>query len=188
MWIGCTFLWSAQFFEEGVGDAGGVGRDVFQFVLAQAQELPFACAVLVASDLAVEGCPPWFFLAVLQFAHHKAFCIGLAGAFLAMGGDFEGDGAGDPGADAAGEFGIPAVTCRGFAAVRVAVFAKHGLIWGRAGMWAFALGEGAGLGVVECAVVGKGLGHLACNLAADGGVFAGADLGLCCGAEPQARC
>ena len=179
---------SAQFFNEGVSDAGPIGRDVFQFVLAHAQELPFAEGVLVPSDLALKRCPTWLFLAVLQFAHHQALRIDLAGTFLAMGGDFEGDGAGHPGADAAGEFGIPAVTCRGFAAVRVAVFAKHGLIWGRAGMWAFALGEGAGLGVVECAVVGKGLGHLACNLAADGGVFAGADLGLCCGAEPQARC
>ncbi|MDP4734452.1 MAG: hypothetical protein NWS28_10695 [Limnohabitans sp.] len=100
----------SAFFEKGKGDAGAIGRDVFQFVLAQAQELPFAGAVLVARDLAIEGCPPWFFLAVLQFANHQAFCIVLAGAFLPMGGDFEGDGTGHPGADAAGEFGMPAVS------------------------------------------------------------------------------
>jgi hypothetical protein len=100
----------SAFFEKGKGDAGAIGRDVFQFVLAQAQELPFAGAVLVARDLAIEGCPPWFFLAVLQFANHQAFCIVLAGAFLPMGGDFEGDGTGHPGADAAGEFGLPAVS------------------------------------------------------------------------------
>lgn len=179
---------SAQFFNEGVSDAGAIGREVFQFVLAHAQELPFADGVLVASDLALELCPTWLFLAVLQFAHHQALRIDLAGTFLAMGGHLEGDGAGDPGADAAGEFGIPAVTRRGFAAVRVAVFAQHGWSWGRAGMWAFAWGDGAGLGVVECAAVGKGLGHLACNLAADGGVFAGADLGLCRRGGPQDRC
>lgn len=177
------FLGSAQFFEEGVGDAGGIGRDVVQFVLAHAQELPFAGAVLVARDLAVEGCPPWFFLAVLQFAHHQAFRFGLAGALLAMGGDFEGGGAADPGADATGEFGIPAVTGRGFAAVRIGILTGHGLClwqgWRHRAVRAFALGDEAGFGVVERAAVGEGLRHLACHLAADRGVFAGADLGLC---------
>ncbi len=105
-----------------------------------------------------------------------------------MGGDFEGDGAGHPGADAAGEFGMPAVTRRGFAALGVAVAARHGLSWGRGGVRAFALGDGAGLGVVECAAVGKGLGHLARNLAADWGVFSGTGLRLCRGDGPQAQC
>jgi hypothetical protein len=177
-----------QFFEEGVGDAGGVGRDVFLFVLAHAQQLPFADGVLVARNFAWEGRPPWFFLAVLQFAHHQTFRISLAGAFLAMGGDFEGDGAGHPGADAAGEFGIPAVTGRGFAALGVAVAASHGLSGGHGGVWAFALGDEAGLGVVECAAVGKGLWHLARHLPADGGVFAGTDLGLGRRDGPQAQC
>ena len=177
-----------QFLYQLIGDAGCIGRRFFLQVLAHAQELPFAGGVLVACDLAVKGRPPWFFLAVLQLAHHQAFGIGLAGAFLAMGGDFEGDGAGHPGADAAGEFGMPAVTRRGFAALGVAVAARHGLGWGRGGVWAFALGDGAGLGVVECAAVGKGFGHLAFDLAADGGVFAGAGLRLCRGDGPQAQC
>ena len=74
--------------------------------------------------------------------------------------------------------------------MRVAVAAGHGL-WlghglrlrpwlclGQGGQRAFALGDEAGLGAVEYAAVGKGLRCLTCDLAADGGIFAGADLGM----------
>ena len=78
--------------------------------------------------------------------------------------------------------------------MRVAVAAGHGLrLWH--GLWlrqggarAFALGDGACLGVVEFAAVGEGLWCLACDLAANGGVFAGANLRLGRSGGPQAQC
>lgn len=101
----------AQLFDEFVGDAGRIGGHIFLSVFAHAQELAFAGLVLVALDFAVERCPAGLFLAVLQLAHHQALHLDEAGAFLAMGGHFEGDGAAHPGAHAAGEFGVPDKTC-----------------------------------------------------------------------------
>lgn len=181
--VGC----SAQFLNQLIGEAGRDCRSVFLQVLAHAQELALADLVFVALDLTVQRFPAGLFLAFLNFAHHQAPRIDLAGAFLAMGGDFEGDGAGHPGADAVGEFGVPDKTGRGFAAVCVAVAAEQGLGGRRGAVGAFALGNDAGFGVVEGAAVGKGLWHLASDLAADGGVFAGADLGLSRGDGPQAQ-
>ena len=98
---------SGQFFDEFVGDAGRIGGHVFLSVHAHAQKLAFAGLVLVALDFTVQRCPAWLFLAVLQLAHHQALHLDQAGAFLAMGGHFERDGAAHPGADAAGHFGVP---------------------------------------------------------------------------------
>lgn len=79
--------------------------------------------------------------------------------------------------------------------MRVAVAAGHGL-WhglrqwlglGQGGVWAFALGDEAGLGVVEYSAVGEGLRCLTCDLSADRRVFAGADLGLGRRDGPQAQ-
>ena len=125
---------------------------------------------------------------LLHFAHHQAFRIELAGAFLAIGGRFKSDGAAHLGADAAGEFGVPDITGRSFAAVCVAVAAKQGLDLWRVVVGAFAWCDKAGFGVVEGAAVKKGLWHLACVLAADGGVFAGADMGSCRRYGPQVQC
>ena len=104
-------LASAQFFDEFVGDAGGVGGHILKLVFAHAQELALAGLVLVALNFTEERCPAGLFLAVLQLAHHQALHLDEAGAFLAMGGHFEGDGAAHPGADAAGHFGVPDETC-----------------------------------------------------------------------------
>ena len=79
----------------------------------------------------------------------------------------------------------------------VAVAARHGqwlgcglrqwLCLGQGGLRAFALSDEAGLGVVEYAAVGEGLWCLTCDLAADGGIFAGTNLGLCRRDGPQAQ-
>lgn len=79
----------------------------------------------------------------------------------------------------------------------VAVAARHGqwlgcglrqwLCLGQGGLRAFALSDEAGLGVVEYAAVGEGLWCLTCDLAADGGIFASADLGLGRRDGPQAQ-
>ena len=98
---------SAHFFDEFVGDTGRIGGHVFLSVHAHAQKLAFASLVLVALDFTVQRCPAWLFLALLQLAHHQALHLDQAGAFLAMGGHFERDGAAHPGADAAGHFGVP---------------------------------------------------------------------------------
>ncbi len=77
--------------------------------------------------------------------------------------------------------------------MRVAVAAGHGLrLWRglcmrQRGVWAFALGYEAGLGVVEYAAVGEGLRCLTCDVAAHGGIFAGTNLGLGRRDGPQAQ-
>jgi len=63
----------------------------------------------------------------------------------------------------------------------------HGLCLRQRGVRAFALGYEAGLGVIEYAAVGEGLWCLTCDLAADGGIFAGTNLGLCRRDGPQAQ-
>jgi hypothetical protein len=64
----------------------------------------------------------------------------------------------------------------------------HGLWLRQGGVWAFALGDGAGLGAVEYAAIGEGLWCLACDLAANGCIFAGANLRLGRSGGPQAQC
>lgn len=63
----------------------------------------------------------------------------------------------------------------------------HGLCLRQRGVWAFALGYEAGLGVVEYTAVGEGLRCLTCDVAADGGIFAGTNLGLGRRDGPQAQ-
>lgn len=64
---------------------------------------------------------------------------------------------------------------------------RQWVFWGEGCLRAFALSDEAGLGVVEYAAVGEGLCCLTCVLAADGGVFAGADLGMGHRYGPQAQ-
>lgn len=64
---------------------------------------------------------------------------------------------------------------------------RHGLCLRQGGLRAFALGDGAGLGAIKYAAVGEGLWRLACDLAANGRVFAGANLRLGRSGGPQAQ-
>ena len=52
---------SRQLLDEFVGNARGVGRDIFLLVLAHLQELAFAKLVLIAFDVFLKQLPPRFF-------------------------------------------------------------------------------------------------------------------------------
>lgn len=169
---------SIQSFDQFVGEAGGVGGQVFMSVLAHPQDLASARLMFIALDFTHQGCPWSFFLIRLQFAHHQALHLDPAYAFATLRSNFEGDGTAHPGTDAAGEFGVPCVTSRSFAAVGVAATARHGQRWRQVGKRAFSIGDMASLGMLKCASVGEGLRRFAGHLAADWCVFASAHLGL----------
>lgn len=173
-----------QNLQQGVAGVGRVGGRVFNFVFAHAQGAALARNMFEAFDVAPKRRPFLGRLSRHQLAHLQALHLDRAGAMAAFGGHLQGDGTAHPGAHATGQFFVPLVACRGFAAVCIHIAASA---WCGLG-GAFAIAQPGGLGGVQHAAVGKCLGAcLLGHLAANRRVFARANLGHGGGAGHAAK-